>query len=586
MDKEDERRFWLALVLGLLLARALRALFSTLFYESLATFRLNHTAWWMLVLLAPAISPLVRGRGLPIVVALAGAATSLLPLTRFGPWHVPAAALATAAGLVALARVAGIAGALAGLTLDGAILVLGASLEPSSILLPIGLAIAALALALRARAPAPPAAAPTPGWVAGAAAATLLVVELAFLASPYAASRWLGTPAWVAAAAGGLGLVVGATRLRRAGRWIWVAGALALVDVALARSPLAPLSLGLVQAALGVAAARLAKALPTRGGALAFALTLAPLSFVLLYFRSPLGIGEWEILVPLLAVLAAVPAASGSRPATTSRPRIGAPIAAFLLAASAIAAATPAPIDPPREDVLVVVTWNVHQAFGNRGALDPHIYAEVLERIDADVIFLQESDTARLSSGHVDIVQWLARELRMHAAYGASGAAILSRHPLSDMPRPPDDDWTFEVALDVDGTTLWARSVHLAIARLGNRSAQIDELLADPHSAPHLVAGDLNLCARCRGMAPAAEGLNPQYAALVTRYTDAWVAAGHAVDDPAGGTFRLPNAHRRVDHILVEGLDPIEAYVVRDERARLASDHLPVVATFRLLQAS
>lgn len=104
-----------------------------------------------------------------------------------------------------------------------------------------------------------------------------------------------------------------------------------------------------------------------------------------------------------------------------ARARSGATTAALLVAASAVAAALPAPIDPPSGDRIRVVAWNVHQAFGNRGALDPEIYAEVLRDLDADIIMLQESD--------------------------------------------------------------------------GDRSAQVQELLHDAHEAPHILGGDLNLCA-------------------------------------------------------------------------------------------
>lgn len=583
MDKEEERRFVLGLLLALLLARAVRALFSTLFYVSLADLRLGPSAWWMLALLVPALAPLVPRRAFPLLVALAGLATSALVLTRFTPWHVPAAALATAATLVALLRVASIGGALAGLALDGALLALGVSLEPSSLLVPAAFGVGALLLARRAPLPE----ADAPGWLAGAALGALLALELAFLASPYALSRWLGAPAWLFAAAGGLGLLVGATRLRHAGPWIWIVGALALVDLALARSPLAPLSLALVQCAIGCAGARLSPRLPSWSGSLAFAATLAPLSFLLLYFRSPLGWSEWSLLVPLLAGLAVAPALLLPRPGRV-RARAGATAAALLLGASAIAAALPAPIDAPAEDgTLTVVTWNVHQAFGNRGALDPAIYAAVLRDVDADIILLQESDTARLSSGHVDIVQWLARDLRMHAAYGDSGTSVLSRYPFTDDERPPDADWTFEVGVDVDGTTVWVHSVHLAIGWLGNRSAQIDMLLRDEHHAPHIVGGDLNTCATCGFMFGRAANAtrnesSPDYDRIMTRYTDAWVAAGHAADDPSGVTFRLPAPTRRFDHILVEGLDTLDARALDDARTRAASDHLPTVATFRL----
>lgn len=590
MDREEEQRFFLGLLLGLLLARALRALLSTLFYESLATLRLNESAFWILVLLAPALAPFLGRRAQLLAVALAGLATSALALTRFTGWYVPLAALASAAGLLALARAAAFAGALAGLALDGALLVLGHSVEPSTLLLPLAAAAAAAALAWRL--PLPTEA--RPGWLGGGALAALLAVELAFLASPYAASRWVGAPAWLAAAASGLGLVVGAARLRRAGGWLWAVGALALADVALLRSPLAWLSLGLVQAALGAAGARLAPSLATVRGAGAFAVVFAGLAFVLLYFRDPLGLREWGGVVPLLALLAAAPAARAARPhparAPAARRRGGAVAAAALLVATAVAAATPAPIAQPRGDEIVLVSWNVHQAFGNRGALDPWIYADVLRSVQPDIVVLQESDTARLSSGGVDIVRFLAHELDMHAAYGRAGPAVLSRFPFADEPRPPEEDWTFEAALDVRGETLWVHGVHLARGRFPEeRERQVEALVSEAPRGPHVVAGDLNMCptTNCRGFGNAQPSGNssephPLFGRLLTRYEDAWVAAGNHVDDPAGFTHSALRPVRRIDHILVEEVEVLEVRVLLDERTRAASDHLPVLARIRL----
>lgn len=587
MRREEQARFWLGLLLALLLARSLRALLSTLFYQSLATLRLNESAWWMLVLLAPALATLLTKRAHVGAVLVAGVATSALPFARFTPAYLPLAALASAVGLGALVRSAALPGALAGLALDGALLVLGHSREPSGAFLPAALALAALALVWRVE----EAALRPRGWAAGAAAGALLAVELAFLASPYSAARWAGIPAWGAAAASGLGLILGATRLRHAGRWIWVVGALGLVDLALARSPFVALSLALVQTALGVAAARLAPSLSARGGSIAFALVFAALTFVLLFFRSPLGVSEWGALVPLLALQAVAPAAFAPRAERVAK-RLGAIPSAALLALVAVSGAlVPAMAEPSGEEIRVV-SWNVHQAFGNRGALDPEIYAEVLRGLAPDVVLLQESDTARLSSGGLDIVKYLAEELGMRGAYGRSGAAVLSRFPLADAPRPEEAYWSFEVALDVNGTELWVHSVHLARGRFfDDRVQQIGALLEEEPRGHHIVAGDLNMCATgsCFGVTIGRNGtpigpaeLNPLYEDLTARYEDAWVAAGNALVDPAGNTHSARNPSRRIDHILAEGIEVIEVRPVLDERTRLGSDHLPVFARLRL----
>lgn len=579
--EEDAANVWLGLFLALLLARALRALLSTLFYQSLATFRLNHSAWWMLALLAPALAPLLGRRGARAALLVAGAATAALPFARFTPGYVPLAALASAAGLVALARTASLAGFVAGLALDGALLVLGSSVEPSAFLVPALATVGALWAARRAARPAPE----THDLAAGAGAAALVALELAFLASPFAAARWAGIPAWLAAVAGGLGLVAGATRFRDAGHWVWIVGALGLVDLVLARSPFVALSLALVQLALGCAAARLAPGLASVGGSVAFALLLAPLAFVLLYFGNQLGVSEWGLQVPLLALLAATPALFAARAMRLPR-RTGAIAAALLVLASAIGGASSQPDPPPPSpDELRLASWNVHQGFGNRGALDPHLYAEVLRRLDADIVVLQESDTARLSSGGLDIVNFLADELDMHAAYGRSGAAVLSRLPFADEPRPAEEDWSFEVALDVEGATLWVHGVHLARGRFADeRVAQVDALLAEPPRAHHVVAGDFNTCAA--GSSLCAGGFfgtqQPLFERLLARYQDAWTEAGHDVDDPTGFTIRASSPSRRIDHVLVEGVEVVAIEVVLTDDTRAASDHLPQVLTFRV----
>ena len=67
---------------------------------------------------------------------------------------------------------------------------------------------------------------------------------------------------------------------------------------------------------------------------------------------------------------------------------------------------------------------------------------------------------------------------------------------------------------------------------------------------------------------------SPTWTRLMTVFTDAWAAVG------GGDGFTIPveAPAKRIDWILVRGLEPVSAAVLKSE----ASDHLPVVATVKL----
>lgn len=548
----------------------MRALLSTAFYESLITLRLNESAGWTAALLASALAAFLGRRGMLLALGTAGLASATLSVARFTDVYLPLASVATGAALAALPLVArhagGAAGLLAGLAIDGAIL---AAADSHDLTLVLWGALVAIAIALGALklasglAPAPPA---RGGLVRGAAFGALLALEIAFLASPFAAARWLGIPVWLATLAGLGGLALGAMI---APRWpVWVLGALGLIDVALMLTPVRALSLALLQIAIGAAGARLGLGVGARGGSIAFAATLAPLLFVLLYFRSPLGISEWGAIVPLLAVLALAPALRFPR-AHRHRSRA----TALALVVLTIVAAIPTPLADAREGrEITLVTWNVHQGFGNRGALDPDIYVVALRDLDPDVVLLQESDTARLSSGGLDIVRYLADALGMRAAYGRGGPAILSRLPFQEGIEMRDAEWMFEAAVEIDGTTLWLQSVHFGRDQ-ASRLAQANAV-ASAEGAPRILAGDFNFFAGLAG--------NPPHDIIDARYDDAWVEAGRARDDPNGYTFTTGDPRRRIDIIWLDGVEVISIDRVFDDRTRMGSDHIPVVARLRV----
>lgn len=575
------RGFWAGLALGVLLGAALRAFLPSVFYLSLATLRLNGTAAWTLVLLAPLAAPWVRRSRWPALVA--GLAVAALPLVRFtGAW-VPVAALASAFGLLAFARLPrpGLVGALAGLALGGLALVVGRSHDP--MLGPWGslVAVGLTALALprldleESDAPRVP---------EGAAWGALVAVQVAFLASPFALGARLGVEPWMAGAASFVGLLVGATLLRRAPWWLLVPlAAWGLLDLALVTSGAFELvSLGALQVALAATAARMA--LPH--GAL-FAPVVAGALFAVLFFGDPMGGSVWTHVVPLLC---AVPLAV----LALRRPPLREPLVRGRLVAPALLglllvplAPAPVPAEPHEGDVVTVVNWNVHQGHGNRGALDPRTYAEELRALRPDVVILQEASTTTLSSGGLDVLRYLSEETGLRVAAAASGGAVLSRFPIAagwtghDAAMP---GYAVAVPLDVHGQTVWVQGVHLA--RNGaERRFQVEHALALANATPgpRILAGDLNSCSAqtCFGGRPS----DRMHDLLGVVYQDAWSAL-HDPDDPAGHTHPAWEPRRRIDVVMVRDLEVLESRPVRDERSVHGSDHLPVLARLRLPAAS
>ena len=93
---------------------------------------------------------------------------------------------------------------------------------------------------------------------------------------------------------------------------------------------------------------------------------------------------------------------------------------------------------------LNILTFNIHHGRGTDGKLDLSRIAHIIEASGADVIGLNELDRNFLRrSAFVDQLQWLAKRLNMHAAFGATvtlpslkrtprqyGNGLLSRFPI------------------------------------------------------------------------------------------------------------------------------------------------------------
>ena len=110
-------------------------------------------------------------------------------------------------------------------------------------------------------------------------------------------------------------------------------------------------------------------------------------------------------------------------------------IGLFALAGAAYrSAGAPSPLNSP--ETLTVLTYNMQQGTDVEGNRNLHGQLVFLRKVNADIIGLQESDTARPSQGHTDAPRFFAENLGYHVYYGPNtisgtyGTAILSRFPL------------------------------------------------------------------------------------------------------------------------------------------------------------
>lgn len=234
---------------------------------------------------------------------------------------------------------------------------------------------------------------------------------------------------------------------------------------------------------------------------------------------------------------------------------------------------------PDRHAELRLVTWNIHGAVGTDGACEPGRIARVLQEIDADVVALQE---VPLGGGtapglSADVLAALSEATGWQAVAGPTldtparrvGNGVLTRWPILET-RTLDLSFGSREprgALDVDiqlpGEPLRVVATHLGLSRR-ERRAQIAQLLAtfERPALPVILAGDIN------------EWL---------LWRRAWrMLAAHFRAAPAPATFPSRWPMLALDRIWmhpVERLVSVRAW--RDGEARVASDHLPLVAHIR-----
>ncbi len=238
-------------------------------------------------------------------------------------------------------------------------------------------------------------------------------------------------------------------------------------------------------------------------------------------------------------------------------------------------------------DVLRVVTYNIHKCRGLDRLVRPGRILDVLRHIDADIIALQEVLSVEGSDQERDQLRFLAAGLDCHLAFGETrllkggryGNAVLSRFPihahrhydLSRRGREPRG--CLRTDIHVSGSTLHLFNVHFGTAFFEHRQQARrlfeEEIVCHGElKGPRIVLGDFNEWLR----------------GAVTRTLQSHLAHAdirHHLNKSRTYPGVLPVFH--LDHIYFDDMLALERLQLHRSRpAMIASDHLPLVADFRL----
>lgn len=236
-----------------------------------------------------------------------------------------------------------------------------------------------------------------------------------------------------------------------------------------------------------------------------------------------------------------------------------------------------------------LATYNIHKCRGLDGRVRPDRIAQVLRELDADVIALQEVVCIEGKSREHQQARYIAEELGYHVRLGenrrhkggAYGNVLLSRYPIhhpqnydiSARGRERRGCLKADIHLD-DGSVLHVFNIHLGTSFFERRhqARKLVDLgvLADSElPGTRVVLGDFNEWTR---------GLVSRLLKSHFQSADIRSHLGRARTYPGV----LPLLH--LDHIYFDEALHLESLSLHRSRAALvASDHLPLVADFRIL---
>jgi len=220
-----------------------------------------------------------------------------------------------------------------------------------------------------------------------------------------------------------------------------------------------------------------------------------------------------------------------------------------------------------------VVSWNVHGFVSRDDRFSPEPALRVLERLDPDVVALQEVED-RLWQG-IPALDWLANRGGWHAWAGPTlmrgdahyGNALLSREPATAVRRHElttsagEPRGLLDVEFAHSEASLRVMVTHLSLRR-GERRRQVDEVLrivGEPLAGRiDVLAGDFNEWLPRSG--------------LLARLAAAFDAGTR------GATFPARRPLFALDRVYVRPLGVLAGFAV-EPLPRGESDHLPIVVS-------
>lgn len=193
---------------------------------------------------------------------------------------------------------------------------------------------------------------------------------------------------------------------------------------------------------------------------------------------------------------------------------------------------------------LRILTYNIQQGYNRDGLRDHEGQLALIREVDADIVGLQESDTARIAGGNADVVKYLADRLGMHSYYGPKtvpgtfGIALLSKYPIENprtfyMYSEGEQTATIEAQITVGG-----RSFDVFVTHLGNGGpiVQQEAVLQEVQGKENVILmGDFNF-----------RPDTDQYRMTTAMLDDSWLQKW-----PGGNEGQGIDPARRIDHIFL-----------------------------------
>ena len=249
---------------------------------------------------------------------------------------------------------------------------------------------------------------------------------------------------------------------------------------------------------------------------------------------------------------------------------------------------------------ITVMTYNIHHAQGTDGKLDLDRIADIIDQADADIVTLNEVDNNfGPRSNYNDQAKILAESLNMHYVFGPAlksgspqnpnlyGNAILSRFPITHSANHPlitdpghEPRACIAATITIGGIEYTFIATHLDNVKTEMRVKQAQNIIAiieniDTHV---ILAGDFNCPPPNTSDTEQSSQTSRPAAIILEKLESSFAIAGTGPAETIGYTTKI-------DYIFVSPdiADKVKnAAVIRTDQTAVASDHLPMIAEFKL----